>query len=133
MNQDINDGERRAYAIVDDALRTQPLHPTPSDLLEKVMGRIQSRGELEQRRSSSLRWWGAVGVAAALCLTWALWSTLPLPVDWPTRLQFQLLMWQQYLNYAPPQCSLAAGIGMMLAGGMILLGLASWAATQVRF
>ena len=130
MDERMNDGKRRAYAIVDDALRTLPLQAAPPDLLGKVMEGIQSRGESKRRFSSPLCWWGAAGAAIALGLAWGLWSILPL--DWPARLQFRLLVWRQHLSYAQPQVGLVLGILVMLTAGILLAGMVSWRAALNR-
>ena len=134
----------RKQAAIADALRTQPQQPAPPDLLDGVMRRIQASPATPVAAAKQIPqvWYKtfAAWSAAALllvCALWAGWALLPLPVDWPARLQFlllvlqqRLLAWQNHLSYSLPQYGLTLGLLLMLAAGAALAGMAGWASAQ---
>jgi hypothetical protein len=62
-------------------------------------------------------------VAGMVGLTWGLWPLLPLPVDWPARVQFRLLVWGQYLRYGGAVYDVGLALGVLVGA---LAVLAAW-------
>jgi hypothetical protein len=122
----MSEREIQEYRVVDDALRTYPLQPAPFDLLPEVMRRIQPTQPAARWYSPRQGWIYLLGFSlfGGLVLAWRFFSLLPL--DWTARLQFRILMWQYHLEYLPPQYTLAAGMGLILAGLVLLAGMVGW-------
>lgn len=123
MDDELSEREQRAYAIIDEALRTYPMQPAPADLMGTVMARLEVRRPARRFRLAWIDYAVSLFAAGMAGLAWLLWPLLPLPPDWPARVQFRMLVWQQHLRYGGPlyETILLAGAGLLT-----LAGLAAW-------
>ena len=96
---ELNERERAAYAAVDDAMRTYPLQPAPQGLRPAVLKRIQVRQLAPRFRPAWLDYAVSLFAAGMASMIGWLWLVIPLPPDWPARLQFQFLVFWQHLRF----------------------------------
>jgi len=134
---ELTEGDRAAYAAVDDALRTYPIQPAPDDLLPAVLARIQTAERAPARPAAgglAARWPGlplrltwldyAISLFAAGMVSLVMFITMSitLPPDWTARLESQLVAWWGQFSLASPAfvivllASLALGLLGLLLG-----------------
>lgn len=118
---DLND--REAFALVDDALRTEPLSPPPLTLAPAALARVRALRTAPRPRFR-LAWFdyaGSLFATGMVALAFMLWRSITPQMIMQARLQ--VLLWQQL-----PGATL---LWVSLLGGLVLTAAAFLAAVAV--
>jgi hypothetical protein len=118
---DLND--REAFALVDDALRTEPLSPPPPTLAPAVLARIRALrpAPLPRFRLAWIDYAVSLFATGMVALAFLLWQSITPQMMMQVKLQ--ILLWQQL-----PGATL---LWASLLGGLILTAAAFLAAVAV--
>ena len=118
---DLND--REAFAMVDNALRTEPLSPPPLTLAPAVLARVRALRPAPRPRFR-LAWIdyaGSLFATGMVALAFMLWQSIT--PQMMMRAKLQILLWQQL-----PSATL---LWVSLLGGLVLTAAAFLAAVAV--
>ena len=107
--------ERAAYAAVDDALRTQPLRPSPPELAGLVMAQLSGSGRVVIARPVFRLGW----IDYALCAFAGLMAALAVLLLRRVTPEFAARLWNQF---AAPAAQANGLVWLLALGGLLLAG-----------
>ena len=114
---DLND--REAFALVDDALRTEPLSPPPPTLAPAVLARIRALrpAPLPRFRLAWIDYAVSLFATGMVALAFLLWQSITPQMMMQAKLQ--ILLWQQLPGATLLWASLLSGLILTAAAGLV--------------
>ncbi len=114
---DLND--REAFALVDDALRTEPLSPPPPTLAPAVLARIRALRPvlLPRFRLAWIDYAVSLFATGMVALAFLLWQSITPQMMMQAKLQ--ILLWQQLPGATLLWASLLGGLILTAAAGLV--------------
>lgn len=114
---DLND--REAFALVDDALRTEPLSPPPPTLAPAVLARIRALRPtpLPRFRLAWIDYAVSLFATGMVALAFLLWQSITPQMMLQAKLQ--ILLWQQLPGATLLWASLLGGLILTAAAGLV--------------
>lgn len=114
---DLND--REAFALVDDALRTEPLSPPPPTLAPAVLALIRALrpAPLPRFRLAWIDYAVSLFATGMVALAFLLWQSITPQMMMQAKLQ--ILLWQQLPGATLLWASLLSGLILTAAAGLV--------------
>lgn len=114
---DLND--REAFALVDDALRTEPLSPPPPTLAPAVLALIRALrpAPLPRFRLAWIDYAVSLFATGMVALAFLLWQSIT--PQMMMRAKLQILLWQQLPGATLLWASLLSGLILTAAAGLV--------------